>query len=134
ASSQQYLREGPSYNWNQGYDANGLYYWAYTATGAPYNAVRWNVPFTTPGFYEVQVYISQLSSLVGNVSYLLQIAGNQRSITISQSASAGNWVVLGTFYFSADGSEYIELGNTSTQTGNRIVFDAMRWEKVRDSL
>ena len=130
ASSQHFLRDGPSYNWNQATDANGLYYWAYTATGTPYNAVAWSVPFSTPGHYEVQVYIPQLNNLVGSVTYLIVADGNQRSVNVNQSASAGSWVVLGTFYFSADGSEYIELDNTSTRTGERIAFDAMRWTAI----
>lgn len=133
AVSNEYLREGPSYNWSQGSDANGLFYWAYTSKGTPYNAVRWNVPFTSAGHYVLQAYIPSLSNLVGNVNYLLMVAGGQRSLNLSQSASAGNWVALGTFYFDADGSEYVELGNTSTQTGSSIAFDAMRWTKVRDS-
>lgn len=134
ASSELYLRDGPSYNWNQGYDANGLYYWAHTSPGTPYNAVAWRMPFNTPGRYEVQVYIPQLDGLVGNVTYRFTINGNQRSVDINQSFSAGSWVILGTFYFSADGSEYVELDNTSIQTGQRIAFDAMRWTKVRDSI
>lgn len=50
----------PSENWNLDSAPNGLYYWTETTKESPYNIARWTVPFTTPGFYQVQVYIPRL--------------------------------------------------------------------------
>ncbi len=127
AASQHYLKEGPSYNWSHGNDSNGLYYWAYTSTAAPYNAVVWKVPFSTSGRYDLQAYIPNLHGLTGTVTYQVTANGKQHSVSVNQSKAAGSWVNLGNYYFSGDGSEYIELSNTANHVGNRIVFDAIRW-------
>lgn len=127
--SRDFSQEGPSYNWFRGYTSNHMYYWASTSTGTPYNAARWNVPFSEPGRYQVSVYIPPTSGMTNNAVYTLWANEQNYTIIINQSQYQDVWVPLGIYYFHAEGGEYVELTNTTSIRGFKIVFDAVMWEE-----
>ena len=121
--SRYFSKEGPSYNWFQGYEDH-MYYWAATSTGAPYNAARWYVPFSEPGRYQVSVYIPATDGMTNNAVYTLWAGEKNYTIIVNQSQYQGVWVPLGIYYFHAEGGEYVELNNNTGLRGFKIVFDS----------
>ncbi len=129
-TDQEFVKDGPSYNWFSDSGSGRQYYWAVTSAGVPYNSARWTVPFSQPGRYVVRAAISSENGLTSTAPYTIRANGKSVTIAINQSQNQGLWIPLGTFYFSADGTEYVELHNNTGRNGYKIVFDSMMWEDV----
>lgn len=78
-----------------------------------YSWARWYPALPRPGIYEVSVYVPANLATTHNARYWIQHAGTYDIRPVNQSLYANQWVVLGTFYFSAGGGEYVSLADST---------------------
>lgn len=77
------------------------------------------------------VYIPSNYSDTTNAAYTIFHNGITETRAVNQNNYSDQWVLLGNFYFSANGSEYIELVDKTGETFNtkKIGIDAVKWVK-----
>ncbi len=113
---------------NEGYDGRML--WTYNNYGSTYNYnwARW-YPDLSPDTYEVFVYIPYRYTTTAHARYWVRHANGYKLRIIDQSAHGDQWVSLGTYYFSGDGSEYTSLADVTYEPyRTRLIgFDAVKW-------
>jgi photosystem II stability/assembly factor-like uncharacterized protein len=107
------------------------------------NRAEWRPSLSEAGTYQVEVYIpnpptvdSQTCFGFGGVTqntsqavYTIQHASGTSTVTIDQQATAGGWVSLGAFSFSAGTTGYISLRdlNSETKFTRFVVFSEVRF-------
>jgi len=65
-----------------------------------------------------------------NVTYTVLDNGGQQVTQVNQGANAGKWNQLGTFFFSAGNSYYVEISAEGITNGNKVVADAIKVSPV----
>ena len=128
--SQGFRKYGPSQYWY--YDsANGYgpygHMWHTGSWNGVANWAKWtpNLPYTGP--YEVFAYIPSDSQYDAYVPYIISHADGTDTVWVNQGDYSAQWVSLGTYNFNAGSSGYVILLDSSTVSGDRIAFDAVRW-------
>jgi len=94
-----------------------------TTASAPSNFARWLLRPTAPVRVALEVHIE--GGAATTARYRVFHGGVTDTVTIDQSAAAG-WVDLGEFDLDGSGDEYVELGDNTGTSGQRIAFDALR--------
>jgi len=128
--SQGFRKYGPSKYWYydsaNGYGAYG-HMWHTGSWSGVANWAKWtpNLPYTGP--YEVFAYIPAGAQYDAYVPYIVNHAGGTDTVWIDQGNYSSQWVSLGTYNFNAGSSGYVILLDSSTVSGDRIAFDAIRW-------
>jgi hypothetical protein len=87
------------------------------------------------GLYEVLVYVPGANSYTTSSNstlkapYTVYYQGGQRTVLVSQSASLGKWVSLGTYTFGAGTTRQVRLTDATGEAINskRIAFDAVKF-------
>jgi murein DD-endopeptidase MepM/ murein hydrolase activator NlpD len=131
-----FVRYGPSQYWWQaslGY-ANHMF-WTYVNGTVKSNYARWtpNLAAYGAGNYKVSVFIPRDNATSQQAKYLIFHAGQSHfSAPVNQSLYYDQWLVIGTYYFSAAGGEFIELADATGEavsTYRKLGFDAVKFEK-----
>jgi YD repeat-containing protein len=111
-----------------GYNGNALYT-GNSINSTPHNWATWSIASGLTGEVEVFATIPDLKgkALTGGATYTVTHAGGTSSVTVSQEASRGSTVSLGTYTFDGSGSVYL---NDVVPEKNRnfaayLVFDAI---------
>lgn len=94
-----------------------------TAASAAANFARWNVRPTLAGRLRLEVNL--VGGAATTATYTIVHAGMIDTVVIDQSATDG-FVTLGEYPFAATGDEYVELGDNTGTSQQRLVFDALR--------
>lgn len=113
---------------NQGHE--GRSWWtATTASGDNVAAVKWtpNLPSSTE--YEVLAYIPAYAEAT-SAKYKVTHSGGTTTVTIDQTAYNDQWVSLGQYQFSAGQSGNVYLGDVTGASGQKLVFDAVKWQEA----
>ena len=132
-TSAYFAASGTEYNWFEGEASSSQpYAWAMSSSGVPFNAGRWQAPFTKAGVYTVRVYLPAETAMAPNVRYDIIANGQTRNVSINQTTNPNRWVSLGSFTFSGQGYEYVELTNVTGASNSRVVFSTV--EFVRESI
>lgn len=84
-----------------------------------------NIP--KAGMYWVSIHFVAGINRSVDTRYKIQHAGGESRISINQEIHGGTWVYLGQFYFEKGQSGKVILTNESTETGQAIVADAVRF-------
>ena len=94
-----------------------------------YNWVRWYPYVSTPGRYEVFVYIPDQYATTTNARYWVRHANGYALMPVNQSTNVGRWVSLGTYQFNGRSTEYVSLADITYESylSRNIAFDAMMW-------
>ena len=109
---------------NRGY-ANHVWY-TYTRRGPEDTCYAvWTPELSVDGSYEVLAYIPVSTATAAR--YLISHAGGIDTVVVNQKLISESWISLGTFQFGAGQGGYVRLGDASENTGQAIVFDALRW-------
>lgn len=98
------------------------------AAGKGTKTARFTPVLTAPGTYRVSIYYQAGANRATNVPVTIRHNGMDTTVTINQQLSHNTWVDLGSYAFSADGTEYVEVANVGTAANTYVVIDAVRWE------
>lgn len=132
-TSNYFSKTGSEYNW---FDGDGVsakaYIWAQASSGAPFNSGRWQAPFAKSGVYAVRVYLPGEPNMAANVRYDVVANGQTKNVSLNQTTNPKKWVSLGSFTFSGQGYEYVELTNVTGSASGHVVFSAV--EFVRETV
>ncbi|MFA4851440.1 MAG: PKD domain-containing protein [Bacteroidales bacterium] len=127
-SHMKYFRDGET----GGYGNFSHYWYTYTSSSTTTDTcyVTWTPTLPTAGDYEVSVYIPTTNASATTARYKVFYNGGSQTVSINQAPIYGAWVSLGTFPFLAGTSGYVRLGDGTGTAGQKIAFDAMKWENV----
>ena len=133
-SSGGFTRFGPASYWHEasiGY--NSHMWWTKNNQYVVDNYARWQPSLGAlgAGSYNIYVYIPSNYSTTANAIYSIRHNGVTDTKVINQSPHFNAWVLLGTYYFSAGGAEWVELIDRTGESPltKYIGFDAVKWTK-----
>ena len=128
----RFTLHGPSQYWHQSTSAgevNGLFY-TYSISSAPdVNWAEWR--FALPdssGQYALSAYVPDYGA-EAEARYRICHGGGEDTVVVDQAGCAGGWADLGGPYSAEQGLRVV-LGDCTGSTGQRIVYDAVRFEAV----
>ena len=127
-----FLKGGLAAGWHAAATGIGNHaYWTEnnTFTAPYYNWARWFPRLPRAGNYEVAVYLPAGVGTTRNARYWIAHAGTFHFRALNQAAYANQWVALGTYYFSANGSEYVSLADVTYEPflATALAVDAVRF-------
>jgi hypothetical protein len=131
--SSGFVKYGPSTYWYQasiGYAAH--MWWTYVNGTVQSNYARWTPSLPSAGNYTVYAYIPANNATSQQAKYRIYHNATNNYSTLNQLSYSDVWVSLGTHYFSANGTEYVELSDATgeaTSTYRRLGFDAVKFVK-----
>lgn len=129
-TSPYFAASGNEYNWFQGEaSSREAYAWSLSSNGVPFNAGRWQAPFTKAGVYTVRVYLPAETAMAPNVRYDIIANSQTKNVSINQTTNPNRWVSLGSFTFSGQGYEYVELTNVTGASNSRVVFSTVEFAR-----
>lgn len=128
--SSGFHKGGPSESWYErsiGYD--GHIYWTYCSTTQVYNYARWIPSLPHAGNYNVYAFIPRSRADTKSARYRIHHNGQDNVYVLDQSPYFDKWVSLGTYYFAANGDEYVYLDDVTGEpfASLRIGFDAVKF-------
>ncbi len=131
--SQGFRKYGPSKYWY--YDsANGYglygHMWHTGSWAGVANWAKWTPNLPVAGQYEVLAYIPSGAQYDAYVPYVIKHAGGVDTVWVDQGNYDGQWASLGIYNFNAGSSDYVILLDSSTISGDRIAFDAIKWHLI----
>ncbi len=126
-------KSGPSSSWyyrSIGY--LGHTYWTYNSDSQVYNYAKWVPPLSQAGDYQVSVFIPRDRADSKSARYRIHHNGQDHTRTVDQSQYFDKWVSLGTYYFTAQGNEYVYLDDVTGEpyASKRIGFDAVKFVRA----
>ena len=111
--------------------------WERHGYGNPYNAgfsqsnsggtFRFT-PTLSAGNYDVYAWWNISSGNSTQVPITIQASGANNTVTVNQQSNGAQWVLLGSYNFTGDGSEYVEVQDAGN--GGYAVADAVRFIEV----
>jgi len=127
-----FMKGGLAAGWHDfagGYGGHAFWTENNTFTQAYYNWARWYPRLPRAGYYEVAVYLPNAVGTTRNARYWVAHAGTFNFRALNQAAYRDQWVALGTYYFSANGSEYVSLADVTYEPfyATRVAMDAVRF-------
>ncbi len=106
-------------------------YWAFSNTysASGYNWARWYPTLTAPGYYEAFAYIPHGIASTLNARYWVYHNGRYDLAARAQGFYADQWLSLGTYYFSAQGGEFVSLATVTYEcfSCRTVAFDAVKF-------
>ena len=111
---------------------NGSMIWTYVNGTVKSNYARWTPTLSGAGNYTVSVFIPRCYGTSVQAKYTILANGSTYTATVNQNAIYDQWVTLGTYYFAASGTQYVELGDNTGEAAStlrQLAFDAVRFVK-----
>ncbi len=109
---------------------NDHMWWTYSVDeGDDVCYVTWTPSLDTPGVYNVMTYIPEVNAEATNVAYVINFSNGDTTVYIDQNDYAGEWVGLGQYYFNTSDTGYVYLGDVTGTAGEKIAYDAVKWQK-----
>lgn len=140
---------GPSNAWQHSggypdvtYNGHAYWTWCWYEWDGSNNGARWIPNLPVSGQYRVSVYVPYVYTDAPDTSqanYEIHHASGLTLVAINQNLGAAQWVSLGTWYFNAGTSGYVELYDVTSdwyfwyggqQYQKTIKFDAMKFTLV----
>lgn len=94
------------------------------AYGGTDSKARWT-PVLDGGVYDVYGWWPRIKKNSTSVPVSIKHADGENALIIDQAATGRDWLLLGRYRFVGDGSEYVELADTS----GAVAADSVRWVK-----
>ena len=86
---------------------------------------RPNIPES--GYYWVSVQYRNGTNRPADTKYIVNHAGGQTAVSVNQEVHGLTWVYIGQFYFEAGTTASVVLSNESSETGQAVIADAVRF-------
>jgi len=110
---------------SSGYEG-GSYRYALSAESESASAT-WRPDLPKAGFYPVWIWYRYNVNRAAEARYQIYHAGGKTEVIISQEVHGDTWRYLGEFYFEAGTAGYITLTNQSSDPGQAIIADTVRF-------
>jgi spore germination protein YaaH len=127
----RFLLHGPLQYWHQATTAgqqHGLFYTYSISSGPDINWARWTFDLPdSSAQYALSAYVPDYGG-EAQAGYRVCRGPVEDTVVVDQSACAGEWVSLGGPYPASDGLSVV-LGDNTGTGGERILFDAVRFEQ-----
>jgi hypothetical protein len=128
-----FQKAGPSASWYErslGY-LNHIF-WTYNSATQMYNSAKWVPALPQAGNYAVSVFIPRSRADTKNARYRIHHNAQDNIYVVDQSVYFDKWVSLGTYYFAANGDEYVYLDDLTGETyATRMMgFDAVKFVRT----
>jgi photosystem II stability/assembly factor-like uncharacterized protein len=83
------------------------------------------------GNYDVYINYVSGGNRASNVPVEVHHNNQYETVTVDQKVNGFQWVLIGTYYFTADGAEYVRIKNAGTTTANDgwVMADAVRFSR-----
>jgi len=91
---------------------------------------RWNPNISQAGWWNVYAWIPVHGAATGNARYRVSHGGVESPvIRVNQAATAGNWVLLGKFWFEQGPNQYVYLDDLTFEPDESrwVLFDAVKF-------
>jgi hypothetical protein len=138
-----FSRSGPAAYWKEYTGSNcplGVscvvagHQWYTTVNGnVVSNSAKWSPALPGAGTYTIQVFIPYGSYATATTAkYKIYHQGITDTVNGNQNTTGGEWLSLGAFSFSGNGTEYVQLTDATGEasaTGRKIGFDAIEFRK-----
>jgi hypothetical protein len=98
---------------------------SFANVGSGIDEARWSPTLPRQGEYEVQAWWVASTNRVTNATYIIEHGEGTNSHVVNQTASGGQWNVLGTYKFRAGAEGAVILRDTGT--GSVVSADAIRF-------
>ncbi len=111
---------------------NGSMIWTYVNGSVISNYARWTPTLSGSGNYVVQVFIPRCYGTSQLAKYKIVANGVSYFATVNQNNIYDAWVTLGTYFFAASGTQYVELTDATGEAAStlrQLAFDAVRFTK-----
>ena len=82
------------------------------------------------GDYKVYSYWRSYNNYAADVPYTVKHAGGTDTVTKSQRVDENRWILLGTYTFNGDGTEYVEIDHTPGSSTDHACADAVKFEQI----
>ncbi|UKS26983.1 hypothetical protein LOZ80_36910 [Paenibacillus sp. HWE-109] len=97
--------------------------------GSGADKMKWKPKLSVAGNYKVYIWLPNGNEFrATNAPFKVSYSGGLQTYYIDQRPTGGSWVLLGTHYFEAGQTGYVELTNQAN--GQYVVADAVKFEKV----
>jgi hypothetical protein len=122
-----FTKSGYFYQANIGY-LNHIFYTRNAKTVQEYWG-RWTPSLTTPGQYEVFVFVPNNYGTTHNARYSIKHAGLWNTVAVNQYIYYNVWVSLGTYQFNAAGDEFVFLNDVTYEAylTRYVAYDAVKF-------
>lgn len=110
---------------SSGYDG-GSYRYALSEINESATAT-WRPDIPEPGMYPVWVWFRHNTNRAVDTRYQIRHTGGITDVSISQEVHGDTWHYLGEFYFETGTGGYVALTNQSSDAGQAVVADAVRF-------
>jgi GH25 family lysozyme M1 (1,4-beta-N-acetylmuramidase) len=119
----------PSYWHEASIGYNNHMWWTYNGYSSIDNYGVWKPSLTSSGTYAVYVFIPNNHASTKNAIYTIYHNGQSGTRWVRQYDFSDTWVLLGYFYFSTAGNEYVKLVDMTYESyaTTQVGFDAARW-------
>ena len=128
-----FTKFGPTAYWYQASIGYGSHmWWTYVNGTVKSNYAQWKPSLPSAGNYTVYTFIPNNNATSQQAPYRIYHNGANNYATVNQNIYYDAWVSLGTHYFSANGTEYVELSDATGEAGStlrKIGFDAIKFVK-----
>jgi hypothetical protein len=130
-----FTRGGPAAYWKEartGYAGHMFWTWSNQSTIDNQASWRPNLSAAGAGEYTVSVYVPGNYATTRSATYTILHNGQTDTRVVNQMSVSNQWVTLGRWYFSANGSEAVSLSDRTGEPNARrtmIGFDAVRWTR-----
>lgn len=112
---------------------NGDMVWTYVNGTVMSNYVRWTPVLSGAGNYTVSVFVPRCFGTSQQAQYRVVANGSSYyPAPVNQNSLYDSWVTLGTYYFAANGAEYLELSDATGESATSyryLAFDAARFTR-----
>ncbi|WP_181592910.1 hypothetical protein [Paenibacillus sp. YN15] len=108
------------------YGANALY----TApSDSKDRAVTYTPSALAAGYYDVYISYTSANNRASNVPVDIYHDGELSTVLVDQKVNGYQWISVGTYYFSADGTDFVRIRNAGTPTSGDgyVIADAVRF-------
>jgi hypothetical protein len=125
-----FSKGGPYTGWHEApYGYRYHMFWTNNASSQPSNWGRWIPILSQPGRYEVYVYIPSHYATTRNAQYQIFHSGTYDWRSVNQLTYYNRWVSIGTYYFAANGQEYVYLSDLTYEPylTTWVGFDAVKF-------
>ncbi|EYF02892.1 golvesin C-terminal-like domain-containing protein [Chondromyces apiculatus] len=120
-------------SWTQASYGYGSHMWYITVNGTTQNNYgRWKPALPGAGSYKVYAHIPSNHANSKKAPYKIYHQGTNDYARVDHSIYSNQWVLLGTWSFSGDGTEFVQVGDNSGEaasTSLKVGLDAVKFVK-----
>lgn len=98
------------------------------SASTPTAVCEWLPTLPSAGWYQVSVYYVSGSNRAVDAPYTVYHATGSATSYVNQQVNGSTWVVIGSYYFDATGTERVELSNDAS--ASVVIADAVKFESI----